>query len=175
METYNSIKQQDIAAGRNSITYRAGGIIICGGKILVVREHGSQSKRTRPTPALYGFPKGAQKDGDITTFDTAVRKIRAELGIELGMKGLVWPAIDTEIISARYRTRIRYHIWMLRECPELDISAGHIAAAEWKTYDELVELRGEMSKPAQQCLSAMGRCLDVLEMSSPRSLLPPQS
>lgn len=98
---------------------------------------------------LYGFPKGSAKASDKTIFQTAIREFKEEVGVELSLDDLLFPAM----VFARENAKeviILFPV-MFKDLPKITVNKNEIAGHEWLTASELL-LRDDVISIPTRCI-----------------------
>jgi len=117
---------------RWAASFRAGIIIICNGKILLVRERPSTI-----SAGFYGFPKGSGAPPDNTVIDTAIRECYEEVGLMIDKGQILYPAIVYPRQNVSNGELIFYFIVKYTKVPDIKINTDELTDYIWLSLDDI--------------------------------------
>jgi 8-oxo-dGTP diphosphatase len=114
----------------------ADAVVMYDNEVLLIK------RNTEPFKGRYALPGGHLDPEDFNTYQTAVRELKEETGIDVSVKGAVkrhgqigsFSQIDRDP-RGRYVT-VAYYFFM-NEKPELNIDPEEVQSAEWVNLSEL--------------------------------------
>lgn len=171
MYNYSSLSQSYPA-----VKFRAGVVLICQGRVLVVREKYRQTAgETQPGKitrrGLYGFPKGVRADHEFDPLATAVRELREETSIDINAA-----AVSSRPIICWNESRrdiCVFYVVKIPVIPPIVCDPGEIKSCEWVPVSKLSKIRtmNQVSAAAADCaMTYFCSDLNYLECASIRDV-----
>lgn len=116
----------------HAICFRAGVILITNGRVLTVRENA--------TPERIGPPKGLAEKSDFSAFDTAVRELLEETGVDITQHNVDFSKATITIVNQHQTTEVFiYFIARVDTPPVVNIQKSEICSYDYVDIAKLSE------------------------------------